>query len=115
MAGCVTDSATRLASDLEAGSRRLGASAGARTTVVHVMPSKAGECEGPYKVQIDAVGALFVWCRDAAGNTVSSHSTTSHRGHVFTPRTFLLDKAAGSPLIIELERRDGKAVITEVR
>jgi hypothetical protein len=116
-AGCdlFTDAATRLAYDLEAGAGRLSRQAGAKTSVRHGTPSKAGECTGAYKVQLDKVGALIVWCYGAAGETVSSHSTTYHARLVDTPRTYLLDKAAGAPLTITLERRGGRALITDVR
>ena len=115
--GCdlFTDAATRLAYDLEAGAGRLGRQAGASTSVRHSTPSKSGDCAGPYKVQLDKVGALIVWCYGAAGETVSSHSTTYHARLVDTPKTYLLDKAAGAPLTITLERRGGRALITDVR
>lgn len=115
--GCgeLTDAATRIAYDLEAGAGRLGKQEGSRTSVVHHEPSKRGECEGPYKVQLDKVGALIVWCYDASGRTVSSHSTSYHARFVDTPRTWLLDKPAGSDLVIDVERHGGRAVIASVR
>jgi hypothetical protein len=58
---------------------------------------------------------MIVWCRDAAGETVSSHSTSSHARYVETPETYLVHKAAGETLIIDLERRGGRAVVTDVR
>ncbi len=117
LAGCGigTDPATRLAYDLEAGANRLGTESGARYGVEHRTPSRSGECEGPYSVQVDKVGALFIWCRDGAGRTVSSHSTSYHARFVDTPRTFILEKPAGATLTIELERRAGRAVIADVR
>lgn len=78
-------------------------------------PPRAGQCDGPCRVQVDKVGAIIVWCYDASGKTVSSHSTTSHGKAVDTPRTWILDKGAGETLIIDLERRRGRAVITNVR
>ena len=113
LSGCsgFTDPATRLAYDLEEASGELGPNEGARLTAVHATPSAAGECEGPYRVQLDQVGALFVWCRDARGATVSSHSTTYHGSYVDTPRTIMVDKPAGTPLRIELARRSGRATI----
>jgi hypothetical protein len=65
-------------------------------------------------VQLDQVGAIIIWCYDTAGHTVSSHSTTYHSRFVNTPQTYLLDKPAGATLTIELERRHGRAVITDV-
>ena len=109
-----TDAATRLAYDLEAGAAGLGSANGTRYSVEHRTPSRTGECEGPYQVQLDRVGALIVWCKDAAGATVSSHSTTYHARYVDTPRTYILEKPAHSTLTIELERRGGRAVITGV-
>ena len=115
--GCdlATDPATRLAYDLEAGVGRLGREAGATYTVQHNQPSKSGECVGPYKVQLDKVGALIIWCNDASGHTVSSHSTSYHARFVETPQTFIVEKSAGTALTVGLERRNDRAVITDVR
>lgn len=116
-AGCdlATDAATRLAYDLESGANRMGRLAGAKVSIQHQTPSKSGECIGPYTVQMDKAGALIVWCKDAAGATVSSHSTSYHSRVVDTPKTYLLDKMQGAVLTIELERLGGRAVITDVR
>ena len=115
--GCdvATDPATRLAYELEAGTGRLGSEAGATYTVQHNQPSKSGECVGPYKVQLDKVGALIIWCNEASGHTVSSHSTSYHARFVETPQTYIVEKPAGTTLTIDLERRNGRAVVTNVR
>jgi hypothetical protein len=116
LSGCFTDPATRLAFDIEGGAKRLAPLNGAKVTITHRTPSKAGECEGRYTVQLDVVGALVVWCRDATGGEViSSHSTSHHRRFVATSRTFILDKGPREPLLVELERRGGRIVITDVR
>ena len=117
-AGCgdfLTDAATRLAYDIEAGASRLGRESGARHAIVHQTPSKPGECTGPYMIQVDKVGALVIWCKGNAGQTVSSHSTTYHSRFIDTPQTYILEKAAGAPLAIDIERRNGRAVVTGVR
>ena len=113
--GIATDPATRLAADLEDAAGRLPAREGATDALHHATPSRPAQCDGPYKLQLDQVGAMIVWCKDAAGNTVSSHSTSSHSRAVDTSQTFIVDKGAGETLIIDLERRDGRAVITGVR
>lgn len=116
LSGCLTDAATRLAYEIEAAADRVGRPDGARYTLTHRTPSKAGECVGPYKVQLDDVGLIVIWCKDAAGDkTVSSHSTSYHRRFVDTPETHILDKSAGEPLVIELERRGGRIVIGSAR
>jgi hypothetical protein len=117
IAGCdaLTDAATRIAYDIEAGEERLGRGDGSRHSIQHQTPSAAGQCVGPYTVQIDKVGALVIWCKDDAGATVSSHSTTYHSRYVTTPQTWILDKPAGSTLTIDLERRSGRAYIQDVR
>lgn len=118
LTGCLsdfTDAATRLAYELEAGASRLGSETGARHSIQHHTPSKPGECTGPYSVQLDQVGALIIWCKDAGGRTVSSHSTSYHARFVDTPRTWKLEKPAGADLTIDLERRDGRAVVTDAR
>ena len=115
IAGCGdwTDAATRIAYDLKAGAASLGAEEGAVYVVRHA-PARAGECTGPFKVQFDQVGALVIWCQDAAGNTISSHSTSYHSNYVDTAQTSILDRPAGAELSIHLERRHGRAVIVEV-
>jgi len=113
--GFATDPATRLAADIEAAAKDLRPADGATNSVHHATPSRRGQCDGPYKVQVDKVGAIILWCYDAAGNTVSSHSTSAHGRAVDTPRTWIVEKAAGETLIVDLERRDGRAVITNVR
>lgn len=110
-----TDAATRIAYDLESASQRLGNNEGARYFLEHRMPSKKGECEGPYKVQLDKVGALIVWCYDATDKTISSHSTSYHARFTETSQTWLLEKAAGETLVIELERRNGRAIVVDAR
>ncbi|HXV40771.1 MAG TPA: hypothetical protein VD701_07410 [Steroidobacteraceae bacterium] len=109
-----TDPATRIAFDIEDGAKSLAAGDGAKYTVYHSVPSQEGECTGPYKVQVDRVGALIVWCYDEAGATVSSHSTTTHGRTVDTAGTWIVDKPAAETLVIRLERRGGRAVIAGV-
>jgi len=115
LSGCLTDPATRLAYDIERGASKLAHEDGARHTVEHRTPSKAGECEGPYTVQLDKAGALIIWCRDAAGAMVSSHSTSYQSRFINTPQTWILEKSAGTTLNITLERRAGRAVVIELR
>ena len=116
LGGCLTDAATRLAYDIEAGAGRVGRAEGATYTLVHRVPSSAGECVGPYTVQLDKVGAIIVWCKDAAGDaTVSSHSTSYHGRFVDTPQKRIVDKLANEALVIDLERRDRRTVVAEVR
>ncbi|HXZ49537.1 MAG TPA: hypothetical protein VEG27_10975 [Usitatibacter sp.] len=111
----LTDGATRIASQIERGADRLGSGEGARYTIDDATPASGRDCAGPYTAQLDKVGALIVWCKDAAGATVSSHSTSYHARFVDTERTFIVDKPAGSHLAIELERRGGRATIVAVR
>ena len=116
LAGCVTDAATRLAYDIEHGAGRVGRANGALYTLVHRVPSSASECVGPYRVQLDKVGAIIVWCKDAVGaTTVSSHSTSYHARFVDTVETRIVDKPAKEALVIDLERRGGRVVIVGVR
>jgi len=114
LTACLTDPATRLAYDIERGASRLPQEDGARHTVEHRAPSRSGECEGPYTVQLDKAGALIIWCRDAAGATVSSHSTSYQSRFIDTPQTRILEKPAGATLNIDLERRAGRAVVIDV-
>jgi len=112
----LTDPATRLAADLEAGAKLVAAQDGSRHAVVHRTPSKAGECDGPYSAQLDEVGALVIWCKDpGSGSTKSSHSTSSHAKSMSTKETFIINKTSGEDLVVELARIGGKVVIVAVR
>lgn len=111
--GAFTDAATRLAHDLESAARTLE-EPGDRVTLYHETPSRRGQCAGPYTVQLDKVGALVFWCKDEHGEVQASPGTSYHRRFVDTPETYYLEKDAGETLVIELERRDGKAVIVDV-
>jgi hypothetical protein len=112
--GGFTDAATRIAYDIEVSVAHLGTQEGSTYTIRHMTSSKSRECTGPFKVQFDKVGALIIWCKDASGGSVSSHSTSYHGRFVDTDRTFIVDKPAGSVLLIQIERKQGRAVITNV-
>jgi hypothetical protein len=113
LTGCFTDAATRLAYDIESGVNRMNRLNEARYSIRHT-PAESSECTGPYTVQLDKVGALIVWCKNAAGNVVASGSTSYHARFIDTPTTYILDKPAGSSLVIDLERRAGRAVVVDV-
>jgi len=117
LTGCgrFTDAATRLAYEIESNLGHLGPAEGATHVIRLVTPSQAGECSGPFKVQFDKVGALIIWCMDASGQTVSSHSTSYHRRFVDTAETYIVDKRAGAVRLIQVERRLDRPVITKVR
>lgn len=114
--GCdvFTDAATRLAFDLERSARQLSRD-GERVVLRHEVPSRRGECEGPYKVQLDRQGALVFWCKDASGTVVASPGTSYHRRFVLTPMTYILEKPAGEALVIELEKRGSDIVVIGAR
>jgi hypothetical protein len=116
LTGCFTDAATRLGFDLKAGAGRVGWEDGSKYTIEHRTPSSRGECTDSYTVQLDKVGAIIIWCKDAQGDkVVSSHSTSLHGRFVATPQTYILEKQARETLWIELERRNGQVVIVAVR
>lgn len=110
-----TDAATRLAYDMEAGAGLLGKEEGSRYSIQHHTPSADWQCTGPYWVQFDSDRGLVIWCKDESGNTVSGHSTSYAERFVHSPRQYILNKPAGSTLIIDIERRGGRAVITDIR
>lgn len=113
LTGCFTDAATRLAYDIESGVNRMNRLNEAHYSIRHT-PAESSECTGPYTVQFDKVGALIVWCKDAAGNVGASGSTSYHARFIDTPTTYILDKPAGSTLAIDLERRAGRVVVADV-
>ena len=116
LTGCFTDAATRLAYDIETAARRVGHPENSRFTLAHHTPSRKGECDNQYKVQLDKAGALIIWCQSGKnGQASSSHSTSYHSRFVATPQTRILEKNAGETLFIELERQNGKVVISDAK
>jgi hypothetical protein len=116
LTGCFTDAATRIANDIEAAAKQVGHTENSQFTLAHLTPSKKGECDNSYKVQLDKVGALIIWCKEEKNDqTVSSYSTSYHSRFVDTPDTYILEKNARETLFIELERRNGRVVITDVK
>ncbi len=109
-----SDPATRIASYVTSGAGRLSSAEGTTYAIPPVSPGFAGQCNGPYKIQFDKVGAIIVWCMGTQGKTVSSHSTSLHRAHVDTADTFIVEKPAGAELRMVLERRAGRAVLSAV-
>lgn len=116
LAGCDawTDPATRLAADIESQIGALEKREGGQAVISH-LPARSRQCEGPYRVQIDRVGALIVWCKDQAGATLASGSTSYASRFIDTPRTFIVEKTAGSLLQIRVERRAGRAVVVDAQ
>lgn len=114
LAGCgvFTDAATRLAYDLEHAAKQLR-NDGDRFTLYHETPSRRGECDGPYVVQLDKVGALVIWCKNESGEVLASPGTSYHRRFVRTSETFYLEKRAKETLIIELQKHGSEAVIVD--
>lgn len=117
LAGChvLTDPATSLAYAIEAGASHLPSTDGARCTIRYEPPGSVAADGGSYAVQFDKVGALIVWYKDAGGKVVDSGSTSFLARFVDTPRTYKIDKPGDAPLLIDLEREHGRAVIVGVR
>jgi hypothetical protein len=113
--GLLNDPATRLAYAIEAGVRHLGSEEGDRYAIRYEPPSNLRAHGGSYSVQLDKVGALIVWYKDASGKVVAGGSTSYHSRFVDTPRTFKIDKPGSASLVIEIERKGGRCVITDVR
>lgn len=115
LAAC-TDGATRIAYDLEAGAKALQRSGAASTSVKHVLEAHPEGCAGPYAVQFSAASILVIWCKDASGaRTVGSHGTTYHLRFVEVPKQLNLEKNAGEPLYIDLEKRRGRVNVVAIR
>ena len=110
--GC-TDAATRVAYDLEAGSRKLAGSGAASYTVDHAPSARPEGCTGPYTLQLSQESSLLVWCNDpATRKPVASHTTTYHLNYVSVPKTFIVEKEAGEHAFISLTREGSRIVVT---
>lgn len=116
LAGCslLLDAATSIAADIENGVGRLGSAEGSTHVITHDAKARAGAGARTITAQFDKVGALIVWYKDAEGKVLESGSTTYHSRFVDTAETIIVDKPIGSALSIELERRNGRAVVVRV-
>ena len=116
LAGCsmFEDAATSLASDIERSANQLGSSEGSTTVVTHDAKARAPANARVISVQFDKVGALIVWYKDSTGSVIESGSTSYHARFVDTPETITVDKSIDTPLKVELQRRNGRAIITKV-
>lgn len=116
LAGCslLQDSATSIAADIEGGVGRLGRAEGATHVITHHAKARAGANVRSITVQFDQVGALIVWYKDGEGKVLESGSTSYHSRFVDTAETIIVDKPVASPLRIEFQRRNGRAVVTRV-
>jgi hypothetical protein len=115
LAAC-SDGATRIAYDIESGAAAFRDSAATSYSIKHVPEAYPGGCGGPYAVQFSAEAILVIWCKDAgASRVIGSHGTTYHLRFVDVPRQLNLDKPAGEPLYIDLEKRGEKVVVVDIR
>ncbi len=111
----LSDPATDLAYAIESEVNRLGQDEGSAYTIEYAPPTKWVEHGGTYTVQLDKVGALIVWYKDAGGKVTASGSTSYVARFVDIPRTYIVDKQGDSVLSIETRRQNGRAVIAKVQ
>ena len=116
-AGCglFSNPATRIANRIEMAADALGAKDGSAYLLMNLSPSGSGECRGPYSVKFDPKGTLTVWCKDKAGQVISTASTSAYARMVLTPHSYMVNKSAGASLTINLQRQHGRAVIIGVQ
>ncbi|MFT3734579.1 MAG: hypothetical protein QM776_06105 [Rhodocyclaceae bacterium] len=115
MPDALTDAATRIAYDVEKRVGQLGPQDGARLQLDKLTPHAPNECEGAFKAQFDRVGLLVVWCYNREGKVVSGGSTSYISRFIDLPESWIVNKKAGETLTMTLERRSGRAVVTDVR
>ena len=129
-ASACTDAATRVAYDIESGSKKLGSAEGSRVEIRHV-PSRWPEgCAGSYTLHIgkgsatadgngnfhinrDANG-LSVRCYNSSGNP-HAWGTTYHLRFVDVPEAVDIEKQGGAAAVIEVERRGGRAAVVRLQ
>lgn len=115
LAGC-TDGATRIATDIQSRAEKLQKTDSRTYDVLHVPEKEPDGCGDAYRVQFSKESVLVIWCKDSeTGQVTSSHATTYHLNFVKVPKTYLLDKKAGDPLVIELTKTNREIAITDVR
>ena len=109
-----TDAATRVAYDIEGGSKELGPANGSRATIRHQPKPTPEGCAGSYGLSIDKgtfSGPDKGWIEVVCAGGKSGYNTTYHLNFVDVPARFEIQKNAGETSIIELERIRGRAVV----
>ena len=108
------DSATSIAYDIQRSVWRLGNKDGSTHVIIHDAKSRASADVRTIKVQFDKVGALIVWYMNSEGTVLESGSTSYLSRFVDIPETIIVEKPIGSPLRIEVQRRNGRANVVKV-
>jgi hypothetical protein len=105
----LTDSATRAAYDLENAADTMQRSSASTYALVHRPKASPEGCAHNYSFQLSRQSSLLVWCKSADGaSNVASHATTYHLRYVDVPEMIRLEKRAGEPVTIELQKTSGK-------
>lgn len=115
----LTDGATRLAGDINAGAKKLRASDAPRLEIEHQPLSVPEGVKGAYEVGLNSSldhpksgGALFI-------NELNSRrgwGTTYHLNQVRVPRALRINKQEGESVILVLERApDGQIDVVDIR
>ena len=107
----LSDAATRIAFDLEKGVRIMDKAHSNTYTVQHHPLSWPDGCTADFRVQLSERSMLLVWCLQADKVATSSHTTTYHLNFVAVPKTFIVDKATGETVFIDLERQAGRPTV----
>src|SRR5262245_1759437 len=129
-ASACTDAATRVAYDIESGSKTLGSADGSRVAIRHV-PSRWPEgCAGSYTLHVGKGSAtadgngnfhinrgtdgLSVRCHNSSGNP-HAWGTTYHLRFVDVPEAVEIEKPYGAAAVIEVERKGGRPVVVRLQ
>lgn len=112
----LTDGATRIAHDIRRGAREMKSS-GLKTFTISHHPHKFPEgCSESYQIQFSANSSIVIWCKDSAGQTTSSYSTTFHLNFVDVPTRLMIEnKSVTEPLEIELSAGADKPSVISIR
>ena len=116
LAAC-SDGATRIAYQIEAEAPKAAKSVDGRHTITH-FPKREWDsgCADAYRIQFSEKSLLVIWCIDSkTGETTGSHSTSYHLRFVDVPGTWIVDKAAGQPTYIDLQKSAEKPLVVNVR
>jgi hypothetical protein len=130
LSSACTDAATRVAYDIESGTRKLGSQDGARAEIRHTPKRSPGGCAGSYTLLIgrgssDNLGnnnfrirgnsdGLSVRCYASDGN-LHAWGTTYHLRFVDVPEAIQIEKKWGETTVIDVERRSGRALVVGLR
>lgn len=110
LATACPDGATRLAYQIESDVAAFERASATRTTLIRQPIRRWGNCcDEVYLLQVDKVGVLVIWSKDAKSRVITdSHSASYNARFTRLAKTWIVEKQKGEIVATELEKCAGR-------